>query len=415
MTTVLFVHGTGTRSADSKATFEKIKSALKSRADLTVDHCDWGDDLGTKLFGGGLSIPNYVTARGPGEPEAKGDEYLVALWTLLASDPLFELRLLAQRQPGAEERPPNVDPPGEVLRTELGLIVSLAALPSDKARLVDPVVAAGLAPWFTQACTDILNDTAFTDAIRQAPEELDADRAAVGRAVIAQALRLSEDESADSLVPAAAIDPELRDDAAEAVAAALGPSSRSLVGDWIRAPFIAVGKRMATRYLRRKRGKVTDEVFGFPGDVLLYQTRGQSIRDRIAYKVRAVREADPKGKVVLLGHSLGGIASVDLLIASNPGVDLLITVGSQAPYLYEMNALSSLAFKDVPPDERLPAHFPNWVNVYDLRDMLSYLAAPLFGTKAEDIEVDNGKPFPNSHSAYWDNKKFWADIGAKLT
>jgi hypothetical protein len=418
MTTVLFVHGTGTRSADSQATLEKIKKALKPLADVVVDHCDWGDDFGTKLFGKGASIPKYVTARGLGarDDEADDDEHVVALWTLLASDPLFELRLLAQRPSGAEERAPGQAPPGKALEDELGMIVSLDALPPEKKGLAEAVTSAGLAPWFEQACADILGETTLTDAIEKAPAELNADRAAVGRAVIAQALLLAESESDDTAAPApaAANDAELRDAAAAAVAAAMGPSSRTLVGRWVRAPFIAVGKRMATRYLRRKRGKVTDEVFGFPGDVLLYQTRGRKIRRRIADKVKAVKQADPKGKVVLLAHSLGGIASVDLLIACNPGVDRLITVGSQAPYLYEMNALSSLPFKDVPPDQRLPAYFPGWVNVYDPRDMLSYLAHPLFGTRAEDIPVDNGKPFPNSHTAYWDNKTFWAAIGPKL-
>jgi hypothetical protein len=411
MTTLLFVHGTGVRAAGSGASLGTIKKALGPlRPDVEVQHCDWGDDFGTKLFGGGLSIPNYTTARGPGaeDAEAEGDEHVAALWTLLEDDPLFELRLLAQRQP-AGELAPNQKPPGEALRKRLGDLASLAALPAEQSRLAQAVDAAGLAPHYHPACTDVLNAAAFTEAIGTASMGPDEDRAAIGRAVIAQALVRAE---ADDTPPAAAFDPELRDEAAEALATALGASSRSVVGRCIRAPFIAVGKRMATRYLRRKRGKVTDAVFGAPGDILLYQARGQAIRDRIAAKVEEVR---PKGPVVLLAHSLGGIACVDLLVGRNPGVALLITVGSQAPYLYEMNALVSLPYDgQVPADGRLPAHFPDWLNVYDLRDMLSYIGRGLLGKKVEDIEVDNGKPFPNSHSAYWDNRKFWEIIAPRL-
>ena len=73
-------------------------------------------------------------------------------------------------------------------------------------------------------------------------------------------------------------------------------------------------------------------------------------------------------------HSLGGVACVDLLVeAALPQVELLVTVGSQAPFFYEIDALQSLRF-GVP----LPEHFPRWLNVYDLRDFLSYVAAGVF-------------------------------------
>jgi pimeloyl-ACP methyl ester carboxylesterase len=111
--------------------------------------------------------------------------------------------------------------------------------------------------------------------------------------------------------------------------------------------------------------------------------------------------------VVLLAHSLGGIACVDLLIAAAPPrVKGLITVGSQAPFLHELGALPGLA-----PQGTLPHTFPvPWINVYDERDLLSFLAEPVFGERVRDIRVDSRTPFPRSHSAYFRNEAVYAVV-----
>jgi hypothetical protein len=104
---------------------------------------------------------------------------------------------------------------------------------------------------------------------------------------------------------------------------------------------------------------------------------------------------------------LGGIACVDLLVTEYlPCVKGLITVGSQAPLLYEIGALSSLERS-----EALPEHFPEWLNVWDRCDFLSYLASPVFHSpKVRDHQVDSGQPFPHPHSAYWGNPDTWQAI-----
>ena len=88
---------------------------------------------------------------------------------------------------------------------------------------------------------------------------------------------------------------------------------------------------------------------------------------------------------------------------------LLVTVGSQAPFLYEIGALWSLTH-----DDPLPAHLPPWLNIYDTRDLLSYVGGRLFPGRVEDVEVNNGQPFPQSHSAYWTNPKVWDAIASRL-
>ena len=119
---------------------------------------------------------------------------------------------------------------------------------------------------------------------------------------------------------------------------------------------------------------------------------------------------DPGRPVTLLAHSLGGIACVDALIEEPiPGVERLVTVGSQAPFFYEIDALAALPY-----GKPLPDQFPAWLNIYDRRDFLSYIAAGVFPGRVTDQRVDNGQPFPQAHSAYWRNDAVWRHIGGFL-
>ncbi|NES73588.1 MAG: hypothetical protein F6K24_54565 [Okeania sp. SIO2D1] len=157
------------------------------------------------------------------------------------------------------------------------------------------------------------------------------------------------------------------------------------------------------------------------GDIILYQSRGQEIR-RLIFSL--IEEAE--SPVVLLAHSLGGIACVDLLIQgldlSTPDenllvreqlnkVKLLVTAGSQAPFLYEIGALYSREY-----GEALPDYFPEWLNFYHKWDFLSYIGADVFPqpNKITDIEIDDEKRFLESHNVYWENNKTWDEIALRL-
>ena len=68
---------------------------------------------------------------------------------------------------------------------------------------------------------------------------------------------------------------------------------------------------------------------------MLYQTRGEKIR---AFIQEQIAQAEPP--VVLIAHSLGGIACVDLLVQQQLSqVELLVTVGSQAPFIQHIRSL----------------------------------------------------------------------------
>ncbi|MCF2435295.1 hypothetical protein LV779_14315 [Streptomyces thinghirensis] len=62
----------------------------------------------------------------------------------------------------------------------------------------------------------------------------------------------------------------------------------------------------------------------------------------------------------------------------------------------------------------LPDHFPDWLNLYDPRDLLGYLGGDLFPGRVTDIAVDSRQPFPAAHSAYWTNPAVYRHIVDRL-
>jgi pimeloyl-ACP methyl ester carboxylesterase len=157
--------------------------------------------------------------------------------------------------------------------------------------------------------------------------------------------------------------------------------------------------------VERRRGAITDATHPMAGDVLLYLSRGEQIREFIR---ACCRDATPP--VVLLAHSLGGIACLDLLATHDiPGVVQLVTVGSQAPFLYELNALPSLPYgRPLRPD------MPAWTNFYDPRDLLAYVGEKVFPGRVTDVPVSSGNPFPFAHSDYFGNPGFYDRLGKLL-
>jgi hypothetical protein len=384
---IVFVHGTGVRGKAYSQSFHQIRQHVEARPEFgRLSGCFWGDRHGARLDGG-LSIPEYDRTRG-GRRDV--DEEDRALWAVLYTDPWYELRLLRHVGVAGGELPPGTPAPADVLRAQLDAFV-----PSR--RLAERLAAAGLAEDFDAALTALRGAPEFDDAALTADEALVEHRKAVARALIAHAIAAGFE--ADDVEPV--IDGITRDAVAELLTDELGGYGRG-VGEWLARPFKGVAARTATRLVDRRRGAVSDLGTPTTGDILLYQARGADIRAAIRQAVIDTRS----DRVTLLTHSLGGIAAVDLLVLEAvPQVDRLVTVGSQAPFLYEIGALSSLTA----PDE-LPPHFPAWLNIYDPHDFLSYIGERVFPGRVHDHEVDNVQPFPQSHSAYWTNRYVWEAI-----
>jgi hypothetical protein len=176
--------------------------------------------------------------------------------------------------------------------------------------------------------------------------------------------------------------------------------------------------KIATNYFEDRREMLFDTLGAqMMADVVGYHQHRASIQRVLQAELKRAAAA-AKGRTVLpVALSLGGIALVDLL-ASWPAapVEACVTVGSQAPLLYTFDAIPSMPY-----DEADPPHLPvPWLNIYDTRDFLSFLAEPLFRrsdglASVVDLRVRSGKDFPKSHGAYWDLAPVWDAIATAFT
>ena len=176
--------------------------------------------------------------------------------------------------------------------------------------------------------------------------------------------------------------------------------------------------KLVTTYFEDRREALLDTLGAqLLADVLGYTLHRDSIHAVLRAELVKAARAARGGPVLPVALSLGGIALVDLL-ASWPDapVEACVTVGSQAPLLYTFDAIPSMPY-----DEADPPYLPvPWLNIYDSRDFLSFLAEPLFRrsdglASVVDLRVHSGRDFPKSHSAYWELAPVWDAIATAFT
>ena len=394
----MFIHGTGVRQPAYGFMFERFaKKIANIRPDYTVVSCYWGGPHGSRLNADGASIPSSGSHRGLDEELSHLDTQEneeIALWELLERDPLFEMRLLTKRWRSQEELPPNALPPG------MELIQKARRLPSSTS-VMSQAETCGLKSVLSQSIEAVLNNPITKDALKQAGDVDDTVHAPLARAFVAGAL-LRADEEIGILLP---LDGPHRSSLIAAITAELGGTDRGIGSSLSRFGLNVAVALGATKPIERRRAVITEASAPITGDVLMYLARGEPIRNFIANKIGAIDEA-----VALVAHSLGGVASMELLATRTVShVNLLITVGSQAPFLYELNALTTLEFGN-----DLPASFPRWINIFDRRDLLAFVGSSIFPGRVQDREVDCEAPFPRSHSAYFSNNGFYSILNEVL-
>lgn len=368
----LFVHGTSVREEAYNVTALKIEKRLKKMGHSLIP-CIWGDKFGIPAKGWGASIPGFLDEKeSPVDPER-------ALWILLFQDPWFRIREL---RPEAETWSPHGGDPGEPIWQAL---LSLKETPAFTADLEDT----GLTPYWAQTLDRIRQDESVAAAVRAVPKTPAEVSVDIARAVIAELLTAAADAGAPMMMSAR------RDKLVDELAYSIGVEK-------------GLFDKPLSFAFRSLRGPAMKIFMKYAADVLLYQSRGQGIRGVIESALE--KQTEP---VILLAHSLGGIACVDVLAANDhrSKVSHFITAGTQAPFLYEINALTSLSGVKV-----LPAHFPEkWLNIYDESDLLSFEAEPVFGnTRVADFANRSEQPPLAAHSAYWDSDAVWDRIGVFL-
>ncbi|MCX5336790.1 alpha/beta fold hydrolase [Streptomyces sp. NBC_00140] len=387
----IFVHGTGVRRERFDDLFRWVRERLAEHfQDADVEPCYWGETFGTTLAAGGASVPGIANTRGAFNPE----EADTAEWLLLLIDPFCELRVLTKL--GTDDdglRMPGVQSAGETVAD------NLRKLPRDLQRRSDGtdelsrlLSDAGLVDGYNDALDVVTGSDEFRDACVAAQDDASAAElvTVTSRAIVALLLA-----GAGDMVLCTG---DERDRIVDLLSSRMGGTAR---GPVIRAAavLLKLGLRLTPQsVLDRGRGEFTSDRASAVGDILRYQARGGPLRDHLAQLIGQSPEPP-----VVIGHSLGGIALVDALalaaVRQQPlSVRLLVTVGSQAPFLHELGALAGL-----PPGAILPPGFPDWLNIYDRKDLLSYLAEPVFpgDPRVTDHEVHSRQPFPVSHSAYW--------------
>jgi len=403
MATVIFVHGTGGRKDDYAVTFEIIENKLAElRSEIKLVPCLWGEPLGTKLNADGSSIPNYSEKGGKAGSNNEEDDS-IQLWEKLYKDPLYEILLLSLKPTTGRF---VLVPPGQMTPSQKvqARFKQLTDSPSEKllTQLQEVRITTEL---FNQAVGNIRGSSRYKRLLETGLSPLGEVYSVLARAILAQVIELCDRQNNHTPLR---FNQVLRDRIVELIADELSEGTEERgVSTWLKKlknqlvkGVVNIGDKY---YLQRKRGTLTDAAYPFTGDILFYQAKGNTIRDFIRNQVENVEPP-----VILLAHSLGGIACVDLLIEQQlPQVQLLVTVGSQAPFLYEIDALQSLSY-----GEPLPEYFPTWLNIYDLRDILSYIGdrEKLFPGRIKDVPVDNKQPFPESHGAYWYNSQTWEAI-----
>lgn len=387
MTAVVFIHGTGVREPGFSALAGRFSVGVTALRDgLRVVPYYWGGEHGARLAADGASLPPTAgTRRGPTAPAAGDDD--TAGWAALYADPYAELALAAAASDAsAGELPPGSLPPDQHIRARLAALAAEGDAP-----------AAELGPGLARAATDLAAHPLLgAAAAALAPDDL-ANLAARGLAarVIAGVL-----DSDAPLVPVGAT----RDAVVDRLAAALGAPGRGTERG-VRSLALRVAGSAASRAVVRRRRALTEAAHPAAGDVLRYLSRGEAVRAGLRTLLAGLEPP-----VAIVAHSLGGIIALDTLVLTPlPQVRLLVTAGSQGPFLYESGSLPSLEHP-----APLPDHFPDWLNLYDPRDLLSYLGAGLFPGRVTDVAVDSRQPFPAAHSAYWTNPAVYRHIVDRL-
>jgi hypothetical protein len=176
--------------------------------------------------------------------------------------------------------------------------------------------------------------------------------------------------------------------------------------------------RIVTNYFEDRR-EALFEILGpqLLADVIGYHAHRDSIQSVLRAELAGAARAARGRPVLPVALSLGGIALVDLLASWDEApVEACVTIGSQAPLLYTFDAIPSMPY-----DEANPPFLPvPWLNVYDSRDFLSFLAEPLFRRRdgvasVVDLRVRSGRDFPRSHGAYWELDAVWDAIATAFT
>ena len=375
MTNILFVHGTGTSRNDSDRGLARIHDAtIKRGISAEAKGLFWGElreHLSERDLASVPSASNEINER-----RAKS-----SLWNLLTADPLVEIRVVCSH-PKATWRGGDVD---WFARTRgLQFTNSVFAEPWVPSQFIESLERASQwlleTPQFATAVKNVKDNAGFSQII--------------ARALIARTTAVGGAERS-----------ELFRDAHQVFVEAVARELWQEYGGPLANAIYQTISQLGTEILRHDRHLLRFSISRIIGDILAYQAHAEGPARLLEKELNSMGQ-----DVTIIAHSLGGIIVFDYLVRQGTKqVKQFISVGTQVGLFYELGALRSM------PDLTSISDFPRWLNIYDQNDFLSYLAAGVLPTLcARDAPVDNGLPFPDSHSGYWSNAEVWDEIEAFL-
>ncbi|MEA3277101.1 MAG: hypothetical protein U9Q81_17805 [Pseudomonadota bacterium] len=162
----------------------------------------------------------------------------------------------------------------------------------------------------------------------------------------------------------------------------------------------------------------------FLGDVFQYLTRRGERENPgpiVSTVLNAFHTANAKRSdtdpLIVIGHSLGGVVSYDILTYFQPDleVDVFMTVGSQVALFEEMGMYKHPPVPADAPSERLvrPANIKHWLNVLDPNDAFSFRAEGVF-EGVTDYAYETGYGLTQAHGGYFHRPSFYRRLGERL-
>jgi hypothetical protein len=183
------------------------------------------------------------------------------------------------------------------------------------------------------------------------------------------------------------------------------------------------GDFLSTKLLASSRDSLNATLGRFFGDVFIYAKElGNSgspgvIPSRVIDAFVAARATAPAEPLVVVGHSLGGVISFDVLthFRANIDVDLFVTVGSQVAHFEEIKFyLNSDKNVKAPTKATTPANIKRWINIYDEVDIFSYTAERVFDRVDVDARYDTQTYTIKAHGAYFEQDRFYQRLRARI-
>jgi len=184
------------------------------------------------------------------------------------------------------------------------------------------------------------------------------------------------------------------------------------------------GNFASSKLLGWEREPLNATLGRFFGDVFIYfNTRGDKtspgpIPALVLKALDDAAQAGPAGEpFVIIGHSLGGVITFDLLSHyTGREVDLFVTVSSQVSHFEEFKLFHS-SDKSIPSATqklaRTPANIKRWINIFDVVDIFSYSAKRIFD-RVDDFGYDTKTYVIKAHGAYFEQDRFYERLRYRI-